>query len=35
MVQEEVTVDGQGGDSEGGERWLDLMRTHKELLLAQ
>lgn len=28
-----MTVDGPGGDSEGGERWSDLMRTHEQLLL--
>lgn len=33
MVQAEVMADGQGGDSEGGERLLDLMTPCEELLL--
>lgn len=32
MVQAEMTVDRQSGDSEGGERWVHLMRTHEQLL---
>lgn len=31
MVPAEMTVDRQSGDSEGGERQVDLMRTHEQL----
>lgn len=32
MVQAEMTVDGQGGDREGGAKWSDLMRAPEQVL---